>query len=146
MKLKNHHGILTLICLLLSVLVFITFVIRSKYFEVVHDWPMGRNGVRYILFWNKMWTYDDYGLGFGSEIFKSCPIKNCFTTKNKDLIPIEEFDALIFHGPEYSESFLTKPSRRNPKQVYIYYNLENSFNTPLYLYSYGFFNWTVTYR
>lgn len=145
--LKIKKSILIFICLFLSILIFIRFKILPNYRSLEYDWPMGKNGVRYILYWDKMWYYDDFGFGFGNKIFENCPVKNCFTTKNKYLIPTEEFDALIFHGAEYFESIFTNPAKRDPKQVYIYYNLESPFITPSYLkYSYRFFNWTMTYR
>lgn len=134
--------------LIVPVIILFTYIFWPKFqFSVEYDWPIGRNGVRYILYWDGMWEYRDFGLGVGDEIFKNCPVNNCYATINKTLIPIEEFDALIFHGVQYTEWFGNKPAKRNPKQVYIYFNLENPFNTPLNLkYSGGFFNWTLTYR
>lgn len=145
---RNKQKIFVLTCLSVSVLVFITYEIATNYqFSIEYEWPMGKNGVRYILYWDKMWSYEDFGLGFGSEIFKSCPVRNCYTTKNRQLIPLEEFDALVFHGADFWERLYSDPPKRDPKQVYIYFNLESPFNTPVHFkYSYGFFNWTLSYR
>lgn len=119
----------------------------SNYFTMDGNWPTAKNGNKFILYWDKMWYYEDFLLGLGNDIFINCSVKNCFTTNNKDLIPLYQFDALIFHGVEYQENKKKNPPVRTPNQVYIYYNLETRFNTPTHLkYSYAFFNWTLTYR
>lgn len=141
---------LTLIFIIV-VLVFFMYQIGSddsgKYFTLYSNRLTEKNGYKFILYWDKMWYYEDFLLGFGSEIFENCSVKNCFASNNKDLLPIYQFDALIFHGVEYQENKWKNPYMRHPNQVYIYYNLETRFNTPRHLrYSYAFFNWTLTYR
>lgn len=141
----------TKICVLFFttvVLIFFSYQFLSDYQIVIqYDYPLGKNGVRYILYWDKMWTYEDFGLGLGSQIFENCEVKNCFATNDKNLLPLEAFDALIIHGVTYRESRKTIPPRRNPEQVYIYYSLESPFNTPKHLsFSKWFFNWTMSYR
>lgn len=137
-----------LICLILSILIYVTFQISLDYRRPVYDFPIIRNGSKYILYWDKMWSYDDYGFGFGSKNFQNCRVKNCFTTKDKELMPIDKFDALIFHGVEFYKRIWSNPSKRDPKQVYIYFNMESPFNTPsLQLkMTHSFYNWTLTYR
>lgn len=143
-----NNRVFVLTCLFFSVGVLVIYAIVSNIqFKIEYDWPMGKSGVRYILFWEQMWIYKDFGLGLGGEIFKNCAVKNCYTTRDKHLIPIEQFDALVFHGVEYVENPSHNPPIRDHKQVYIYMNLETTYNTPTHLrYSYGFFNWTMTYR
>lgn len=146
-QLTNKIFILT--CLFLMTCLFITYEISLNFqFSVKYERPMEKNdGIRYILYWDKMWHFTDFRLGFGDKIFESCPVKNCFATNDKFFIPIEQFDALIFHGVQYVETAQNNPSKRNFKQVYIYMNLETPYNTPKHLkYSNGFFNWTQTYR
>lgn len=146
--LLKFNKIVISVCLLFCIIIYLSFRISWIHqASVYYEWPMGKHGVRYILYWNSMWEYEDFGLGFGSKIFENCADKNCYTTKNKELIPIEEFDALIFHGVQYYEIPRNNPPKRSPNQIYIYFNLESPSNTPTYLsYSYGFFNWTLTYR
>lgn len=107
----------------------------------------GSQGIHYILYWTKMFGVEDFELGFGQEIFGKCRVNNCFATSKKDLISVENFSAIIFHGREYNENRHGKPSKRIRSQIYVYGNLE----TPIYtsrsfLYPKGFFNWTMTYR
>lgn len=138
-----------IVFLLLSVLVFTIFSISSfdYYVNVQRNSLITKNNLKYILYWTKYWNMDDFAFGFGSENFKYCPVKNCFTTKDKTLLPIDEFDALIFHGVEYRENTINNPTKRSPKQVYIYFNAETPFNTPRNMnFSRGFFNWTLSYR
>lgn len=147
MKVKNKH--LCFGTTLISIVALITYAITSTYkISMDYNWPLGRNSVRYILYWDSMWEHDDYGYGYGSDIFKSCPIKNCYTTTNKNLIPLEEFDALIFHGVQFYQRLGNYPPKRNPNQVYIYHNMESQFNTPRYRFKseIPFFNWTITFR
>lgn len=134
----------------LPILVFLFFVFETSkpYSNPTLDYtrPYRRNTV-YILYWESMWHYKDFTMGFGNEIFKNCPVNNCYTTNNRNLIPIEEYRALVFHGVQYQESYKRNPPKRDPKQIYIYFNLENIYNTPTHLrYSKGFFNWTLSYR
>lgn len=147
MSLKvNKTGIS--ICMVLGFFVYIIYQIFPVFHPTVYvEWTTGRNGIRYILYWDSMWQYEDFGLGFGSEHFRNCAVKNCFATKDRSLLPLEEYDALVFHGVQYYELPKNNPPIRNPNQVYIYFNLESPFNTPSHLrFSYGFFNWTMSYR
>lgn len=131
-------------CLILTNLVFLLLyeIVSNKQFSVKY----GQNGNKYILYWNSMWHFQDFQLGFGSKIFENCPVNNCFTTKNRTLIPITEFDALVFHGVEYRENDKNNPPERHIDQVYIYFNLETTYNTGDLNFSKGFFNWTMSYR
>lgn len=140
--------ILLLILVLISLSVFLIFqIVSNRQLTVHYTWPVSKNRIRYILYWGKMWTYEDFGLGLGGEIFKNCPTKNCFATNDQNLIPIEQYDALVIHAVTYRESRKSNPPVRNTQQVYIHYSLESPFNTPTYLdFSHWFFNWTMGYR
>ena len=51
-------------------------------------------------YWNEFYgRFDTYDFGFGQEAFqeKSCAFSNCFTTKDRNLLPMEEYDAIIIH-------------------------------------------------
>ena len=51
-------------------------------------------------YWNEFYgRFDTYDFGFGQEAFqeKGCAFTNCFTTKDRNLLPLEEFDAIIIH-------------------------------------------------
>lgn len=105
------------------------------------------NNSRSILYWMKMFDAEDFYLGFGRKIFANCPVTNCFTTNNKNEMPIENFDAIIFHGPEYKVWSYGTPAKRKSSQFYIYGSMESPIYTSSALkYNQGFFNWTMTYR
>lgn len=99
---------------------------------------------KYILLWTA-------GLYHMDMMPKDCRVNNCISTRDRNLLPIEEYDALIFRIP--TKRFVTEslPSKRSPHQRYIFFNRE----TPL-MFSpakgnvqfvlKNFFNWTMTYR
>lgn len=106
------------------------------------------NRTKYILYWTDMFRHKDFYLGFGSQIFENCSVKNCYTTNDKTLMPIEHFDAILFHGAEYTVERYGKPEKRNPHQVYVFSNQESPEFHP-YIYESSekwFYNWTMTYR
>lgn len=104
------------------------------------------NKTKTILYWNDFFGSEDMGLGLGSDIFKNCPVSNCYTTKIRDL-PVELFDAIIFHGARYSTRYDSYPEKRNPHQKYIFYSLESPYNTKFDdTVNEHFYNWTLTYR
>lgn len=100
-----------------------------------------------ILYWTTMWSRSDFWLGLGDEIFKNCPYSNCFTTNQHDYIPVDQYDAIIFHGPQYGEnSAFGRPEKRKTDQIYIFYNQESPSNTRKTSELNNFYNWTMTYR
>lgn len=100
-----------------------------------------------ILYWDTFFGQKDMGLGLGSDIFRSCPVATCFTTNNRSFMPIESFDAIIFHGARYSSQSSGLPSKRNVNQKYVFFSLESPYNTHFDpLVSNDFYNWTMTYR
>lgn len=89
----------------------------------------------------------DFSLGLGDKIFENCIYKNCFATHNKEYLPVEKFDAILFHGIEYQRELHGQPQKRNLEQVYIFSNQESPIHTPYFIKDYNnFYNWTMTYR
>nr|CAH7760466.1 unnamed protein product [Callosobruchus chinensis] len=122
----------------------IVFIVISLYLIYQHHVA---TRTKYILYWTKMFDRDDFNFGFGREIFRSCPISSCFATNNRSLRPIEDFDAILFHGVEYlQEGKYGRPEKRSRNQVYVFVSQESESNTPIYENFDGFYNWTMTYR
>lgn len=115
---------------------------------VINDIKRTPDNVQYknILYWNGAFGHADFYLGFGSKIFEGCEVSNCFTTDNRCYQPVDQFDAVLFHGREYIWETQDKPENRSKDQVYIYVNQESPPNTPKWIGSDNFFNWTMTYR
>lgn len=135
------------VCLFVAIGVFFVYVTMSNNFFANSDVLRKIKDTKRILYWDAFWDLPDFPFGCGSEIFDHCSHKNCFITKDKNLVPVEEFSAIVFHGMEYIENDRNKPSNRHADQIYIYLNLETPFNTPRHLkFSHGFFNWTISYR
>ncbi|XP_049817414.1 alpha-(1,3)-fucosyltransferase C-like [Aethina tumida] len=126
--------------------VIIYYVNLCNYFRV-SELKVYKNEskVKHILFWTKAWDNEDFYLGLGSEPFKRCPINNCFTTSDKKFMPVEDFDAVLFHGAEYTLEKYGKPQKRKHNQVYVSTNRESPINTVDDDFK-NFFNWTMTYR
>lgn len=94
-----------------------------------------------------MFRAEDFYLGLGSKIFEKCTYTNCYTTHIRNKLPVEKFDAVIFHGVEYRRKAFGVPEKRNPNQIYIYSNMESPDNTPISSETFqNFYNWTMTYR
>jgi len=84
-----------------------------------------------------------------------CPVWHCeiWSNPHNSSIPIEDFDAVIFHDPTWynpwSNRSLLVPGKRSPHQRYIFLNKEPpGYHTYLKKWdeSAGFFNWTISYR
>ncbi|KAJ3649183.1 hypothetical protein Zmor_020938 [Zophobas morio] len=104
-------------------------------------------GMKKILYWTPMFQELNFNLGLGAKIFENCTYTNCYTTYHKDELPVEEFDAILFHGIEYREDAFGKPEKRKPNQVYIFSNQESPIYTPHFIKDYnGFYNWTMSFR
>ncbi|KAG5893232.1 hypothetical protein JTB14_013394 [Gonioctena quinquepunctata] len=132
----------------LVVLVLIFLIVDQYYLNIIKfgEQTETRPGTKYILYWTDMFDRADFYFGFGDNIFENCPVSNCFATNNKSLLPVDEFDAVLFHGVEFNVNFYGIPTKRSAKQVYVYSNQEAPANTPLRHMPRDFFNWTMTYR
>lgn len=93
-----------------------------------------------------MFNREDFYLGLGN-IFQNCSISNCYTTSDKTLKPIEQFDAILFHGVEYDIYADFVPTNRSSNQIYIFSSQESPQHTrDLSGFKENFYNWTMTYR
>lgn len=111
--------------------------------------------VKTILVWTKFCN----GSCAPFDLFKNgklqtppnCPYQNCYVTKiNKyfnETNPLR-YDAILFHGTSIKDVNSTDlPQQRDPKQNYIFVQLEAADRYPVCqpFFDY-FFNWTMTYK
>ncbi|XP_046610660.1 alpha-(1,3)-fucosyltransferase C-like isoform X1 [Neodiprion virginianus] len=102
-----------------------------------------------VLYWTKMFSSKNFRLSVHDEnpdVFANCPVCSCMGTSDRNYQPVEEFDALLFHGPELNARDL--PKTRSPNQRYIFADFETQVFHPIpkRLEFNNFFNWTMTYR
>ena len=110
---------------------------------------VGKNKTRLktILFWNEFYgSYSTYDFGYGHEAFvdNQCKVSTCFATKDRTILPVEQYDAIIIHIRGLPNDW---PAKRTVKQRYVMLSIE----PPIYLFEYRHlerlhFNWTMTYR
>ncbi|XP_040582158.1 alpha-(1,3)-fucosyltransferase C isoform X2 [Lepeophtheirus salmonis] len=101
-----------------------------------------------ILYWNEFYgRYDTYDFGYGHDPFveNNCKVSDCYATKDRALMSLDEFDALIIHIRGLPNDW--PKSRDWDKQSYVMLAIE----APIYLSEYRQlenlqFNWTMTYR
>ncbi|XP_023343120.1 alpha-(1,3)-fucosyltransferase C [Eurytemora carolleeae] len=109
-----------------------------------------RPTIKYILYYTKFWSTDNFGYGFGQQSFivNNCSVNNCFITNNRSLLSdIKDFDMLIFHSQNIKDHQI--PVARSPKQLYVFFSLESPINDNIDGFSeefQSFFNLTMTYR
>ena len=46
----------------------------------------------------QVWRRADWGFGLGSQPFIKCPQHNCWVTDKRDIIPVDNFDAVLMMG------------------------------------------------
>lgn len=148
MKLKRYFAIFIIVSV---ILVFQIYKLRLV-LPNPKVYTFNHNATKVVLFYTSMFDSETfYFKETGYQPFRNCKYKNCYATANHDLLPIEEFDALMFHIPQpnWFMHVDVLPRKRNPHQRYIFVNLEN----PIYYIDKrtqyaldGFFNWTMTYR
>ena len=98
-----------------------------------------------IVFGTSFWRDRTWEVGEGSEVFKNCPISNCYLTSDQS--EIKNCDAVIYHAHEINEF---PQFERSSDQRWIFFMLESpqySTNT-VYMHEpwKSAFNWTMTYR
>lgn len=105
---------------------------------------------KYVLYWTTM--FKDKNFYFkenGSDLFQGCEYQNCFATYNKNLLPVEQFDALLFYIPGALNRKVIIPPKRSPHQRYVFAVSETPVRfagrTTQYTFN-NFYNWTMTYR
>lgn len=111
--------------------------------------PKHQANTKVILIWNTCFDRPFCSLGSGVNPFLNyhCPVFDCYITNDHNFMPIDQFDALIFHGPEFRPFFsLNYPSERSDHQRYIYLSHETPMKYPVSHNLDGFFNLTMTYR
>lgn len=86
------------------------------------------NKTKNILFWTEFFQhhtwYSKQDGNVGKEDLESvnCPVTNCYFTHEKGhLNNVTEFDAIMFHGPEFIPQI---PQHVNLDQLYIFVSLE----------------------
>ncbi|XP_077289839.1 alpha-(1,3)-fucosyltransferase C-like [Arctopsyche grandis] len=108
-----------------------------------------KQDTKIILFWNSFFGVKDYNFGLGNDPFfkYKCRVYDCFTTAYPGWLPIDKYDAIVFHGPEYNSIFnIDSPSSRSGHQRYVYLSQESPQNRPVKSSLNGFFNFTMTHR
>ncbi|RZC31869.1 Glyco transf 10 domain containing protein [Asbolus verrucosus] len=131
-------------CLLLSQYKVNETPQKAEEFKETSDW---NKTMKTILYWTPMFRQPDFYLGVGSHNFENCTYKNCYTTYHKEFLPVDRFDAIIFHGIQYTEASFGKPAKRRPNQMYIFFCQESPVHTPDFIKNHkNFYNWTMTYR
>ncbi|KAF5307930.1 hypothetical protein FQR65_LT06497 [Abscondita terminalis] len=142
MKLRN-----TCIIFFLSLLK-VQFDIKKVNEQIINK-TINNNNIKIILYWTKFWNRN-YPIGLGSNPFRGCKYKNCYTTFNRSFVHTEDFDAVLFHGSIYNPKIHGRPEIRNVNQRYIYFNLEAPSNkiyyNPNFTLFNNFYNLTITYR
>ncbi|XP_053987777.1 alpha-(1,3)-fucosyltransferase C-like [Hylaeus volcanicus] len=106
--------------------------------------PFVVNATKKILFWNTMFNNEMFYMGKG-DIFRDCPVNNCYATHARDFADLLDFDAVLFHGNEIDLEDM--PAKRSTRQWYVFVNLESPANRPLASpFFEDYFNTTMTYR
>lgn len=115
--------------------------------------PKSECNLKNILMWTHEYTEPFKFLKLGREHFVTagCQYNNCYLSHNKTFLPnITEWDAILFHAPEYTFSgniwHHPFPEARSNKQEYILASVESSANYPICDQKWNsYFNWTMTY-
>lgn len=116
--------------------------------------PKKTEDMKNILIWTKSTTVPFVYLGKGQEVVisENCQYQNCYVTDNKNyLSDLTDFDALLFHIPEYvwrgKVYNFGIPEKRAPHQKYVLSCIESAHFYPICDSKYdNFFNWTWTYK
>ena len=102
-----------------------------------------------ILFWTRWYqrTNGFLDLGFGTKLFKSCPVSNCQVTDNRKRF--KQSQAVMFHMQPGDFRSRDLPRIRSHRQRFIFFFFEPLIysNRPVFESAPAhFFNWTFTYR
>ena len=104
---------------------------------------------RNILLWN---PYPEDRVLFGTRhilaVKDSCPVNDCFVTKNHSYLPsVSQYDAIVFLVPhlQFLDENHTRPAERSAEQRYVFYSDEPAWKNHLDLTLYkNYFNWTLS--
>lgn len=136
---------------LLSVILILQIYWLNYTTEVIVELPPQNHTkpFKYILSWTATdGSASSFSFQEGYEPFENCKIKNCFATSNRSLLPVEEFDAILFYAPIYTKQDGI-PSTRKLSQRYVYVNMEPPIpqdRARVHFAAKKFYNWTMTYR
>ncbi|XP_063887950.1 alpha-(1,3)-fucosyltransferase C-like [Scylla paramamosain] len=103
--------------------------------------------IKTILVWTFGYGGTTMGFGEGQAPFKTagCEVDACLITGNRTLVPLDAFDAIMFHFRSLKADNL--PDKRSPHQRWVFWEMESAsyvYQDPG-LYN-NLFNWTMTYR
>jgi Fucosyltransferase, N-terminal len=103
-----------------------------------------------ILVWNAYNRVEVENFGYGHKPFaENCPIRNCTMTADRQFVPMDQFDAILFNVPllfNISQK-LPEKSERHPHQRYIFFSQESPvYNVEELGFYEGVFNWTMSYQ
>ncbi|XP_018019649.1 alpha-(1,3)-fucosyltransferase C isoform X2 [Hyalella azteca] len=99
-----------------------------------------------ILYWNDAYGAEDFWFGLGQEPFieAGCRVTECYATHDRQLLPAERADAILWHLRANDKSL---PEVRSPHTFYVFWMIESALYTYADLNTYnGVFNWTMTFR
>lgn len=101
-----------------------------------------------ILSWVPFFGDPHWGIGSEPDAFArlGCSVSTCELTGDRSRVPLERFDALLFHGFEYYNVLFGTPNRRSPRQQYVFATLESARRGPIPEWQEHFYNLTMTYR
>ncbi|XP_045108576.1 alpha-(1,3)-fucosyltransferase C-like isoform X2 [Portunus trituberculatus] len=103
--------------------------------------------LKYILVWTVAYGNKTRGYAEGQSAFKKqhCKVDTCFLTGNRKLLPVNNFDAILFHLRSMNPTDL--PAVRSPHQRWVFFEMESASYVYQNINVYnGLFNWTMTYR
>lgn len=140
--------------IIFTIILFTFFYDLMNYYEEVTDFQNLKQlniSLKYILVWTSLKTDPIFNLRVARNAFieRSCPVTNCFVTGNRKLLQdITEFDAIVFHAPEFVQKGVRElPQPRKPHQKYIFASMESAAYYPICNERFlNFFNWTWTYK
>ena len=90
------------------------------------------NSTKNILFFTTLFSKKDWAKEKweGSEAFRAqgCPETNCYVTNNRAFLPIESYDAIVFHGRDIDVRDMPDQALRQRHQRYVYFTKESPAN------------------
>ncbi|XP_037078691.1 alpha-(1,3)-fucosyltransferase C-like [Pollicipes pollicipes] len=109
--------------------------------------PAAAPKLKHILYWNEFYGSMEFTWGAGQRPFidNGCEVNTCFGTNDRELMPVDEYDAILFHVQTLP--FFDWPRSRRPHQRYVFVTLESAQYLTIWLQAYeSLFNVTLTYR
>lgn len=126
--LKLNILLLLFVTILTTLLIFYNVTRVYKDLNKVEKVYENKNVRKVILYWNLFYGDDDMNLGLGERIFENCTISKCYATNIRTYLPVDSFDAIIFHGSQWHHKKDGVPIWRNAQQKYIFYSWESPYN------------------